>query len=89
MKVRKLFTSKGDFGGYAFQYPGCTMMHLFDNRWTFNGDLEKPSFSPSLLARWPENNVCHFFVQEGRIRFLSDCTHELKGKTVELEKIDF
>lgn len=27
---------------------------------------------------------CHSFVTDGRIEFLSDCTHELKGQTVDL-----
>lgn len=30
-------------------------------------------------------NICHSFVRNGKIEFLSDCTHELAGKTVELE----
>lgn len=28
---------------------------------------------------------CHSFVADGRIQFLSDCTHELAGQTVALE----
>lgn len=28
--------------------------------------------------------VCHSFVTDGQIQFLSDCTHELAGKTVPL-----
>ena len=28
--------------------------------------------------------VCHSFVTDGRIQFLSDCTHELAGQTVDL-----
>jgi hypothetical protein len=28
--------------------------------------------------------VCHSFVTDGKIQFLSDCTHELAGQTVEL-----
>lgn len=28
--------------------------------------------------------VCHSFVTDGRIQFLNDCTHALKGKTVDL-----
>lgn len=31
--------------------------------------------------------VCHSFVTDGMIEFLGDCTHELAGKTVELEDI--
>jgi hypothetical protein len=34
---------------------------------------------------WPCNCVCcHSFVTEGRIQFLTDCTHELAGQTVDL-----
>lgn len=29
-------------------------------------------------------NICHSFVTDGRIRFLSDCTHALAGQTVDL-----
>lgn len=32
--------------------------------------------------------VCHSFVADGRIQFLSDCTHDLAGQTVELPDID-
>ena len=28
--------------------------------------------------------ICHSFVTDGRIQFLSDCTHALAGQTVEL-----
>lgn len=30
---------------------------------------------------------CHSFVTEGRIRFLDDCTHALKGQTVDLPPV--
>lgn len=32
----------------------------------------------------PEPLVCHSFVTDGNIQFLSDCTHELAGQTVPL-----
>lgn len=32
--------------------------------------------------------TCHSFVENGMIRFLDDCFHELAGKTVEMEDID-
>ena len=32
----------------------------------------------------PTVTRCHSFVREGRIEFLSDCTHALAGQTVEL-----
>lgn len=35
-----------------------------------------------------KNFVCHSFLREGRIEFLSDCTHELAGKTIDLPDIE-
>lgn len=31
---------------------------------------------------------CHSFVTNGKIEFLSDCTHALAGQTVELPEVD-
>lgn len=71
--------------------PGCKNAHVLDQRWTFNGDFERPAFSPSFLA-WhdaqAEDNIpayrCHSFIAAGRIQFLGDCTHALAGQTVDL-----
>ena len=57
--------------------------------WTFNGDADKPTLSPSILGQWTEGEarapvVCHSFVRDGKIEFLSDCTHALAGKIVDL-----
>lgn len=32
--------------------------------------------------------VCHSFVRNGRIEYLGDCTHHLKGQTVDLPDMD-
>lgn len=67
-------------------------------RWGFNGDLAKPTFTPSILSRWdewqganvaPKQNVCHSFVNNGMIQLLSDCTHALAGQTVELPELEY
>lgn len=68
--------------------------------WTFNNDFESPTFSPSLLVRTGKyvpghedfdneglSSICHSFIKEGMIQFLDDCTHELKGQTVNLPNI--
>lgn len=73
--------------------PGCDMRHRFDERWQFNGDNEKPTFSPSLLVRWDfgeqrEPKVCHSFVRDGEWQYLSDCTHSLAGQTVPMTTMD-
>lgn len=59
--------------------------------WTFDGNLDAPTLSPSILSRrgpgaddLPPAFVCHSFLEAGRFRFLGDCTHELAGQTVDL-----
>ncbi|WP_165418410.1 DUF6527 family protein [Dyella amyloliquefaciens] len=68
--------------------------HARPDLWTFNGDLDRPTFAPSLLCkshRWDGEKqvpyVCHTFIREGRIQFLDDCTHALAGQTVDLPEI--
>jgi hypothetical protein len=66
------------------------------DRWGFNGDFEKPTFTPSLNTWWGgfrsgDHDVplhrCHPVLREGRIQFLGDCTHALKEQTVDLPEI--
>lgn len=79
-----------------FHCPGCNWLHVVNTAgdrpvWTWNGDLVKPTFSPSLLywiavhpeepETFPEQR-CHSFIRDGKIQFLDDCTHKLKGQTV-------
>lgn len=61
--------------------------------WDFSGTMECPTYSPSQLSsfdQWmgegkpPKKFVCHTFIRQGKIQFLNDCTHALKGKTVPL-----
>lgn len=55
--------------------------------WSFNGDFDRPTFQPSILSRGG-TDVCHSFVADGRIQFLSDCTHVLAGHTVDLPEME-
>lgn len=86
---------------FIFGCPGCGCEHGVwtskpaANRaqWKWNGDMVKPTFSPSLLITWdtpegtPTRRVCHSYVTDGKIQFLGDCTHALANKTVPLEPI--
>jgi hypothetical protein len=59
--------------------------------WSWNGSLDAPTFSPSVLVTWTAGDqprVCHMFVQDGRVQFLGDCTHALAGHTVDLSPIE-
>jgi hypothetical protein len=72
-----------------FFCPGCKYGHSFDQRWTFNGDLVRPTFEPSLLVNQHEPKArCHSFVRGGQIQFLGDCFHELRGQTVPLGPVE-
>lgn len=98
-------------GRVIFFCPGCNEHHgpIVDGSrgWTWNGSLDSPTFSPSILVRGtvritdeeharimagekvdPKPLVCHSFVTDGRIKFLSDCTHSLAGQTVDLPEMD-
>jgi len=60
--------------------------------WSWNGDTEYPTLRPSILTQftWGEERTvyrCHSFVNDGVVQFLSDCSHELKDKTVQLLEV--
>jgi hypothetical protein len=54
--------------------------------WTWNGSIESPTLKPSVLLTRPESR-CHSFINDGHVQFLDDCTHDFKGKTLELLNI--
>lgn len=71
--------------------PGCNVEHRvqIENgdkaaRWTWNGDKERPTISPSIFKVTEPR--CHHYVQEGRIQYLSDTEHALSGSTVPMRK---
>jgi len=87
-KVVLWLKPEGGTHGYMIFCPACQTGHLFDSRWTFNGDFMKPTFRASMLVlRGDPKRQCHSFVTDGMIEFLGDCGHELRGQTVPLEAI--
>lgn len=81
--------------GWLIFCPGCKCAHVFDSRWTFNGDQGAPTFRASMLVGAgtqggpaTTRGRCHSFVTDGRIQFLTDSTHPLAGQTVELPDWD-
>lgn len=89
--LEKLNNSKGELAAYMFWCPGCKCYHSFAlDRWTFNGDFERPSFAPSLLITMPSdpNYRCHLFVRDGKIEYCADSNHALAGQTVDMQSAD-
>lgn len=102
MKLRPVTSGYGTPYGVTFECPGCGTTHTVPthgpNAWIFNGDMERPTLTPSILVhphgaldeqgQRYETPRCHSFVTDGRIQFLADSTHALAGQTVELPEIE-
>lgn len=91
--------------GFSHWCPGCKEMHTINTdapnhsgaRWSFDGNVSAPTFSPSINISSPEHTFpdgvkieaerCHYFLKSGRLEFLGDCTHALKGQTVPLPEL--
>jgi len=102
-RVTPIPSENGQIRGYRFDCPaGCPGGHYMavhpfalanGASWDFNGDLDRPTFSPSILTRIDftdpsKSFTCHSFVRDGKIEFLDDCTHTLAGHTVDLPDVD-
>ena len=93
--MTKLIETEGQLN-LSFYCPGCKCHHGICSEkyrdipgpvWSWNGSMDKPTFSPSLRVRHGDN-VCHSFISDGFIQYLSDCTHELSGKTIEIPEVE-
>jgi hypothetical protein len=94
-------------GGYAHWCPACQEMHRFavekaqpnGARWKFDGNAEKPTFTPSMNIRTGKyadpnfvdedglSSVCHYVLTAGVLNFCGDSTHELRGQSVPLPEL--
>lgn len=101
-KMRRVGASDGyKAGGLAHWCPACESMHAFaldgknsnGAQWTWDGNVENPSFEPSMLITinaqshphhlvGEPTEVCHYFLRNGVIEYLGDCTHGLKGQRI-------
>lgn len=72
--------------------PGCDCLHslcvdkknLMGAVWNWDRNEEAPTFTPSLMVNKLSGNRCHSFIRAGQWQFLSDCHHNLAGKTVDM-----
>ena len=78
-------------GQALFRCPGCGLIHaisILPGRWSWDQDPYHPTITPSILVKQSLWNaptiICHSFITGGNIQFLTDSTHALAGRTVEL-----
>jgi len=94
MGTRKVMevVREGKHLGWSFHCPACGFLHWVDERWTFNGSVDAPSFQPSVkVTKTPfesPEQTCHFYVTNGVIIYQTDCTHDFRGKQLVLPEVD-
>ena len=96
MKVIEAVIQDGVHRGWVVDCRACGS-HMYDDRWTFNGDRERPTFRASMLVEGALRHAgdgtpgvygrCHSYVTDGRMEFLADCTHEWKGQTLDMRDL--
>lgn len=77
--------------------PGCKdLINISTSKWSWNGDLEKPTISPSILTHEIKTDAghiyrpqCHSFVVDGVWQFLNDCGHEMAGQHVPMGEVEW
>jgi len=74
--------------------PGCKGPHTISELWQINeNDVGGLTVSPSVRVSrtktidLEDKTLCHCFIKNGKIQFLTDCNHELAGTTVEMVDI--
>lgn len=81
--------------------PACEEVHVFTlhnsngPHWSWDGNVDAPSFTPSMLIRvnTPDlphyqpnaaSSVCHYILTAGIINYCADSTHAMSGQSVPL-----
>lgn len=102
----KLRKATGPLGHVTLHHwcPACGEVHGYRIAgpdgpiWTFNGDYDKPTFSPSMrifvleheddhgraLAPAVQRTLCHYFLTDGELRYCGDSPHAFAGQNVAL-----
>ena len=100
-KVMRCLDADDVHYGYYMKCPACGFGHVYwteraqanGAKWTFNGDMDKPTLRASMLAvatpDYPSGpKRCHFFVTDGKIQYCSDTSNkDYAGKTVKMEDV--
>lgn len=99
VKLHEVLKQDDTHYSWCFYCPACAALHQCDNRWGFNGNVEKPTFEGSVLVHEVKPTAdsvpgyrghprCHSFVTDGKISYCGDSTHAMAGQTVDLPDWD-
>lgn len=93
--LRKVNDHGVQYDALLFFCPGCALgvgtgLHMLpvnssavkSPSWDWDGNLEAPTLSPSILTGKGSDNICHSFLKAGVFEFLSDSTHAFSGKKI-------
>ncbi len=86
-----------EYNCLMFVCPGCigvlggSGLHMIpvntgvkEPSWEWDGDLFRPTLSPSILTGKTTDDVCHSYLKDGMFEYLSDCTHALVNQKVRI-----
>ena len=105
--MAKVQRTSDECDGWTFICPACgewphNNRHIVpDKGWTFNRNVDLPTFTPSIkvTGRWTNadeagiitesqpNDCCHIVITDGELHYQGDCTHSLRGQIVPM--VDF
>jgi len=54
--------------------------------WKFNEDFTNPTFFPSILIDEFHKTRCHFWIENGKIKYAKDCDHAFAGSIINMVK---
>lgn len=96
MKIIPINYQDESLYGYEHWCPGCKRIHVIpvrgqsgEPKWSFNGNMDSPSFSPSvrIFVTRPnggQETLCHYFITGGVIDYCPDSPHKYGGQKIPL-----
>lgn len=74
----------GPNGSHLHYCPACEMAHQLPSSWTFDDNVDSPTYTPSFKHHYGIEKVCHYTLTDGVLNFHEDCTHGSAGQAVAL-----
>lgn len=101
LAIRTVYTKDGQRGRWCYyQCPRCGHLHglPIDHpneqgaKWAWDGNVEYPTFMPSVLSQSGGKIYCHHFVKQGQLEFCGDAPPSdegvaYAGKTVPIPQL--